>query len=67
MDKLINLNLTVTEEEEATSLNFRYAFKDKDGKENFLMRSYPVCEATEENFLENLNEVIKDFILSKTV
>lgn len=67
MEKIKNLNLSVTEAEENTSLNFRYTFKDKDGEENFLMRSYPVCEDTEMNFLENLNEVIKDFILSKTV
>ena len=67
MEKIKNINLTVqgNKEDQTTSLNFGYAFEDKNGNEDFLMRSYPNCTEKELNFLERLNAVIGDFILDK--
>ena len=67
MEKIKNINLTVQEdkEDQTTSLNFRYAFEDENGNDNFLMRSFPNCSQKEFDFLERLNTVISDFILDK--
>ena len=67
MEKIKNINLTVQEykEDQTTSLNFRYAFEDENGNEDFLMRSFPICTEKELEFLEKLNTVISDFVLGK--
>ena len=67
MEKIKSINLIVQEDKEnqTTGLNFRDAFEDKNGNEDFLMRSYPICTEKEFDFLEKLNTVIRDFILDK--
>ena len=67
MKKIKNINLTVqdNDENQTTSLNFRYYFEDENGNDNFLMRSYPICTEKEFDFLEKLNAVISEFISDK--
>ena len=67
MEKIKNINLTVqyNDENQTTSLNFRHAFEDENGNDNFRMRHFPNCTQKEFDFLEKLNTVISEFILDK--